>query len=63
MKVSELISALQKLPQDADVVKSSNDGCSECNADGLPWHHDVSEAEYRLKGEWPNENEKHVVIL
>jgi hypothetical protein len=41
MTVAKLIEELQKLPQDADVQFSSNDGCSECNPEGDSNYHDV----------------------
>jgi len=39
MTVAELIAALQRLPKDAQVYRYVNDGCSECNPEGIE-HYD-----------------------
>ena len=63
MKVLELIEALQKMPQDALVKTSNNDGCYECNAYGIPYYHDIYEATYLKTGDYPYTRMKHLVIL
>lgn len=63
MKVSELIEKLKGLPQDAEVMKSSSDGCSECNCDSMEYYTEVYSAEYLKVGYYPNEKNKHIVVL
>lgn len=64
MLVSELIVKLQQLPQDAEIVKSSSDGCNECNPEGFEIYHSIfsSCVEYLEEGDYPNKK-THIVIL
>lgn len=63
MNVSELIKELQKLPQDAEVMKSSSEGCSECNPESMEYYTGVYSTEYLEVGHYPNDKNYHVVVL
>lgn len=63
MKVSQLIAKLQKLPQDAEVYTSNNEGCEECNPEGMPYYHEVLPPEHRETGEYPYHDLKNIVVL
>lgn len=62
MKVSELIERLKTMPQDAEVVKVSYNGCSECNGECFGYYSDIYHAEFKEYGDYPND-ETNVVVL
>lgn len=63
MIVRELIEQLLKQPQDAVVQKSYNDGCPECNPEGFSYYRDVDEVRFMEEGEYPQHDEKNIVVL
>lgn len=63
MKVKELIEELMKLPQESEVFHVSNDGCSECNGEGLPWYHPINDVSFLETGAYPFHKAKDVVTI
>ena len=51
------------MPQDAKVVTINNDGCPDCNSEGMDNMHEIYDVIYKEEGNYPHEEEKHIVIL
>lgn len=63
MKVKELIEKLSKLPLEAEVRKSSCEGCEECNPEGMDYYNDIYSVEFKEEGDYPNHKLKNIVVL
>lgn len=66
MKVHELIAKLKNLPQYAEVYKSSNEGCPECNPECFESYNYVSGVEHHEPGCAPYPNhyiKKEIVVI
>lgn len=63
MLVEELVAKLLKMPQKAEVIKTSSDGCSDCNPEGMDYYHDVYSVDFKAEGDYPNSRHKNVVVL
>ncbi len=66
MVVRELIEKLSKLPLDVQgcpVYMSNNDGCPDCDPEGMGNLNDVYEVTFKEEGNYPYHEKKNIVVI
>lgn len=63
MTKKEIIEFLQPFPDDVKIYIAYNDGCVECNEEGMETLYPVTSIVFMPKGNYPNEDVKEFIQL